>query len=310
MVCGGVALYIACPFFHLSEALMPANRSNTWLPILLLVIAMISTCIGASVAKSLFPVIGAAGAVAMRLGFGALILLAVFRPWRARWNSLPWTMLLGYGIALGLMNSLFYAAINRIPLGIAVAVEFSGPLALAIAGSRRLVDFIWVALAVGGLLLLVPWAQTQDALDPVGILLALAAGGCWALYILFGRKAGSDHGSQSVAIGSFFAALVAVPWGFYNVGGALFSPALLPAGIGLAVLAVAVPYTLEMKALTRVPASTFGLLMSLEPAVAALCGLVLLSEQLTGVQWLAIAAVMVASAGTALSARPTVAHAL
>lgn len=289
---------------------MPASRSSVWFSILLLVIAMFSMYAGASVAKTLFPVIGAGGAVAMRLGFGALILLAVFRPWRARLNSLPWAMLLGYGVSLGVMNSLFYAAIERIPLGIGVALEFTGPLMLAIVGSRRAVDFLWVALAIGGLLLLVPWQQTEGSLDPLGMFLAVAAGACWALYILFGQKAGADHGSQSVAIGAVIAALVAVPWGIYQAGATLLSPALLPAGLGLAILAMAVPYTLEMKALTRIPASTFGLLMSLEPAAGALCGLAFLEEQLTGVQWLAIAAVMAASAGSALSARPVTAHAL
>jgi inner membrane transporter RhtA len=212
-------------------------------------------------------------------------------------------MLAGYGISLGVMNTVFYIALQTVPLGLAVALEFTGPLALALFGSRRLLDVVWAALAAGGLLLLVPWPGSDTALDPFGMACALGAGVCWALYIVFGQKAGAEHGPPMVALGSTIAALVAVPWGVAHAGSALLHPAILPAAFGVAVLSMALPYSLEMMALTRLPTRTFGMLMSLEPALAALCGLVLLHEQLSGLQWLAIAAVIVASAGATLRSR-------
>ena len=239
----------------------------------------------------------------MRLGFGTLLLWLVLRPWRMPWRTLPWRMLLGYGISLGVMNSLFYLALQTVPLGIAIALEFTGPLGLALLASRRLRDVGWVVLAVAGLLLLVPWTQQHEALDPLGVAYALGAGLCWALYIVFGQKSGAEHGAQTVALGAAIAALVAVPWGVLESGMALLAPALLPVGIGVAVLSMALPYSLEMVALTRLPVRTFGMLMSLEPAIGALCGFAFLHEQLGLLQWLAIVAVVVASAGATLGAR-------
>jgi inner membrane transporter RhtA len=247
--------------------------------------------------------VGATGATALRLGFGTLLLWIAFRPWTLAWRTLPWKMLAGYGISLGVMNTVFYIALQTVPLGLAVALEFTGPLALALFGSRRLLDVVWAALAAGGLLLLVPWPGSDTALDPFGMACALGAGVCWALYIVFGQKAGAEHGPPMVALGSTIAALVAVPWGVAHAGSALLHPAILPAAFGVAVLSMALPYSLEMMALTRLPTRTFGMLMSLEPALAALCGLVLLHEQLSGLQWLAIAAVIVASAGATLGSR-------
>lgn len=273
------------------------------LPVLLLLIAMFSIQLGASMAKSLFPVVGAMGATSLRLGFGTLLLWLVLRPWRMPWRTLPWRMLVGYGISLGVMNSLFYLALQTVPLGIAIALEFTGPLGLALLGSRRPRDVAWVALAVAGLLLLVPWSSQQAALDPLGVAYALGAGLCWALYIVFGQKAGADHGPQAVALGAAIAALVAVPWGVLESGMGLLAPALLPLGLGVAVLSMALPYSLEMIALTRLPTSTFGMLMSLEPAIGALCGFVFLHEHLGILQWLAILAVVIASAGATLGAR-------
>jgi inner membrane transporter RhtA len=284
---------------------MPASRpaASVMLPVLLLLIAMFSIQIGASMAKSLFPVVGALGATSLRLGFGTLLLWLVLRPWRMPWRTLPWRMLLGYGISLGVMNSLFYLALQTVPLGIAIALEFTGPLGLALLGSRRLRDVGWVVLAVAGLLLLIPWSSQHEALDPLGVAYALGAGLCWALYIVFGQKSGAEHGAQTVALGAAIAALVAVPWGVLESGMALLAPALLPVGIGIAVLSMALPYGLEMMALTRLPVRTFGMLMSLEPAIGALCGFAFLHEQLGLLQWLAILAVVVASAGATLGAR-------
>lgn len=281
----------------------PRPVASVMLPVLLLLVAMFSIQIGASMAKSLFPVVGALGATSLRLGFGTLLLWLVLRPWRMPWRTLPWRMLLGYGISLGVMNSLFYLALQTVPLGIAIALEFTGPLGLALLGSRRPRDVAWVALAVAGLLLLVPWSSQHAVLDPLGVAYALGAGLCWALYIVFGQKAGAEHGPQAVALGAAIAALVAVPWGVLESGMGLLSPALLPLGLGVAVLSMALPYSLEMIALTRLPTSTFGMLMSLEPAIGALCGFVFLHEHLGILQWLAILAVVIASAGATLGAR-------
>lgn len=275
-------------------------------PVLLLLASMLSIQAGASLAKTLFPLVGATGTTALRLALGMVLLWLAFRPWTLPLRSLPWKMLVGYGISLGAMNTLFYIALQTVPLGLAVALEFTGPLALALLGSRRVLDVVWAVLAIGGLLLLVPWPGAETALDPLGMACALAAGACWALYIVFGQKAGAGHGPRTVALGSTIAALVAVPWGVAHAGSALLQPALLPAALGVAVLSMALPYSLEMMALTRLPTRTFGMLMSLEPAIAALCGLLLLHERLSGLQWLAIVAVIVASAGATITAKPAV----
>lgn len=175
--------------------------ASVTLPVLLLLAAMFSIQVGASMAKSLFPVVGALGATSLRLGFGTLLLWLVLRPWRMPWRTLPWKMLLGYGVSLGVMNTLFYLALQTVPLGIAIALEFTGPLGLALLGARRPRDVAWVALAVAGLLLLVPWSSQQEALDPLGVAYALGAGLCWALYIVFGQKAGAEHGPQGRCAG-------------------------------------------------------------------------------------------------------------
>ncbi|WP_172146148.1 threonine/homoserine exporter RhtA [Pseudomonas tumuqii] len=274
------------------------------LPIMLLLIAMTSIQSGASLAKGLFPLIGATGTTALRLGLGALILCVLMRPWQARLNLRSCRSLLAYGLALGSMNLLFYLSLQTIPLGIAVALEFTGPLGLALLSSRRLLDFVWIALAVFGLWLLLPSAQADVQLDPVGMALALAAGLCWALYIIFGQKAGAEHGRQTVALGTIVAALLVFPIGVWHAGSSMFSLDLLPIALGVAILSSALPYSLEMVALTRLPARTFSILMSMEPAIAALSGLLFLSERLTLNQWLAISAIILASAGAAATIRP------
>ena len=274
------------------------------LPIALLLVAMVSIQTGASLAKSLFPLVGPEGTTALRLTLGALILTLIMRPWRARLTLASCRSLLGYGLALGGMNLLFYMSLKTIPLGIAVALEFTGPLALALLSSRRLLDFVWIALAVFGLWLLLPTQQSEAHLDPLGMALALAAGLCWALYIVFGQKAGAEHGTHTVALGTIVAALLVIPVGLYTAGGALFSVDLLPVALAVAVMSSALPYSLEMVALTRLPARTFSILMSMEPAIAALSGLLFLSEKLTTHQWLAIGAIILASAGAAATIKP------
>ncbi len=275
-----------------------------------LLVAMASYQCGAALAKRLFPLVGAQGATAFRLGLGALIMVCIRRPWRTKRTNADWRALWGYGLSLGVMNLVFYMALRTIPLGIAVALEFTGPLAIALFHSRRAVDFVWIALAVIGLLLLLPLREQSHALDPVGVMYALAAGVGWALYIVFGQKAGAAYGKDAVALGIVIGALVAVPIGVAHAGSALLSWSLLPFGLGVAILSSALPYSLEMIALTRLPARTFSVLLSLEPALAALAGAALLGEQLNGQQWVAVAAIIAASGGTALSVRKPVAEPL
>jgi inner membrane transporter RhtA len=274
------------------------------LPIVLLLVAMLSIQSGAALGKSLFPLVGAEGTTALRLGLAALILCVLMRPWQARLSLKSCRSLLAYGLALGSMNLLFYMSLKSIPLGVAVALEFTGPLALALFSSRRLLDFVWVALAVFGLWLLLPSQHGEARLDPLGISLALGAGACWALYIVFGQKAGAEHGTHTVALGTLIAALMVFPIGLWQTGSELFASELLPVAIGVAVLSSALPYSLEMIALTRLPARIFSILMSMEPAIAALSGLLFLGERLAWNQWLAIGAIILASAGAAATIRP------
>ena len=274
----------------------------------MLLISMVSYQCGASLAKHLFPQVGAQGATAYRLGLSALLLLLWRRPWRRSGTGQDtgqrdWRALWGYGLSMGAMNLVFYMSLRTIPLGIAVALEFTGPLALALFGSRRLLDFVWIALVVAGLALLLPLRGQMHALDPVGVMYALAAGVGWALYIVLGKKAGAAHGADAVTLGTSVGALLAIPFGIAHAGSALLSPALLPYALGVAVLSSALPYSLEMVALTRLPARTFSTLLSLEPAIAALAGVALLGERLSLLQWLAIVTIIVAAAGTALSVR-------
>jgi len=264
---------------------------------------MVSIQSGASLAKSLFPLVGAPGVTALRLALGTLILVVVFKPWRLRFAKAQRLPLLFYGLSLGAMNYLFYLSLQRIPLGIAVALEFTGPLAVALFSSRRAVDFIWVILAVVGLWFLLPLGQDVAHVDLTGALLALGAGAGWAVYILSGRRAGEEHGPATVAMGSLIAAIVFVPLGAFQAADALWHWSILPLGLAIAVLSTALPYSLEMIALTRLPTRTFGTLMSMEPALAAFSGMVFLGEMLTLSQTLALGAIIAASMGSTLTMR-------
>ena len=284
-----------------------STRYSTLLPIALVLTAMASVQMGASIAKTMFPVVGPVGMVAVRVALGTIVLCVILRPWRARVNANNWRPLVVYGITLGVMNLFYYLSLSRVPLGIVVAIEFTGPLAVAVFASRRIVDFCWIVLAAGGLLLLLPVANLGVGIDPVGGLLALAAGVCWAVYILVGQRAGADHGAQSVALGSLISSLFIVPAGFIDRGTALLSPSVLLPGLAVGILSTALPYSLEMYALTRMPARTFGILMSIEPAFGALVGVVYLHEWLTTLQWIAIALIIAASVGATASARQSTA---
>ena len=281
----------------------PFKPNSVALPVAVLIVAMFSFQIGAVVAKQLFPAVGASGATALRLFFASLMLLAAWRPWRIRPSMREARTIVIYGLAMGWMNLFFYLSLDRIPLGIAVALEFTGPLAVSIATSRRAVDFVWIVLAVLGLSALLPLGVAAKPLAPLGVAFGLAAGVCWALYIVFGQKAGNAHGGQTAALGTLAGAIVIVPIGMAHAGTALWSPALLPTACVLALLSSALPYSLEMYALTRVPTRTFGVLMSGDPALAALSGLAFLHETLSVVQWAAIASIMLASAGSAATSR-------
>ena len=280
-----------------------SRKVPAWLPTAVILIAMISIQSGASLAKSLFPLVGAPGVTALRLALGTLILVVIFKPWRLRFAREQRLPLLFYGLALGAMNYLFYLSIQRIPLGIAVALEFTGPLAVVLFGSRRPLDFVWVVLAVLGLWYLLPLGQDVAQVDLTGALLALGAGACWAVYILTGQRAGEEHGPATVAMGSLIAAVIFVPLGMLQATDTLFQWSLLPLGLAIAVLSTALPYSLEMIALTRMPTKTFGTLMSMEPALAALSGMVFLGETLTFTQTLALGAIILASMGSTLTMR-------
>lgn len=278
---------------------------RSW-PVFLIFVSMISVQGSASMAKYLFPVLGPEGMTAWRLVFSSILLVAIFKPWRKPITKLALKYIFLYGISMGCMNLCFYNAIAKIPIGIAVAIELTGPIMVAMCSSRRLADFIWLGIAVTGLSMLLPIRQASNNIDPIGILLALGAGSCWACYILFGRKAGAIHGSSSVAIGSVIASMLLFPIGVWQCGSVMFSVDLLPLVFVVSLLASAIPYGLDMIALPRLPAQTFSTLMSLSPVFAAFSGLIVLHEQLSHYQWLAIIFIIASSIGTVLSMnRPT-----
>ena len=281
-----------------------SRTSSVWLPVAVILIAMLSIQSGASLAKSLFPLVGAPGVTALRIVLGTAILVVIFKPWRLRFKKEQRLPLLFYGLSLGAMNYLFYLSIQTIPLGIAVALEFTGPLAVALFSSRRPVDFIWVVLAVLGLWFLLPLGQSVSEIDLTGAALALGAGACWAVYILTGQRAGEEHGPATVALGTLIAAILFVPIGMAQATESIWQWSVMPIGLAVAILSTALPYSLEMIALTRLPTRIFGTLMSMEPALAAISGMVFLGETLTLTQTLALCSIIAASMGSTLTMRP------
>lgn len=267
----------------------------------LVTLGMVCTQTGASFAKSLFPVVGAAGATALRLSLAALVLLLVFRPWRQKLDKRQWRAVLLYGAVMGAMNLFYYAALETIPLGIATALEFTGPLAVALAGARKPLDFLWIVLAVAGLAMLLPLGQSNGDIGLQGILLALAAGGCWAGYIIFGRQAGIGGGPHITALGVSIAAIIALPFGVAHAGPALLDPAILPIALAVGLLSSAIPYALDMVALPNIPPRLFGILMSGQPALGTLLGLLILHEMLGPAQLAGIAAIIAASIGATIT---------
>ena len=270
-------------------------------PALAILGSLVSVNAGAAWAKGLFPVVGSAGVVALRVGLSALILLAIVRPWRFPLRRADVPNIVIYGVMLGAMNLFIYRSFERIPLGIAVAIEVTGPLAVVILSSRHARDFVWVVCAAIGLWLLLPVAGAS-ALDPAGVAYALAAAFCWAMYIVFGKRVSTLDGGQAVSWGLLAACVFVVPFGVTHAGGDLLAPAVLGGGLAVALLSSALPYTLEMTALKRLPQRVFGILVSAGPAVAALAGFLLLEERITTLQWLAIGLVTLACAGAAATA--------
>lgn len=269
----------------------------------LMLIGVVSVQIGSALATTLFDDLGPAATVWLRTGFAALILVAIWRPSRSLLERGNLTGVALFGLALAGMNLCFYEALARLPLGIAVTLEFTGPLAVAIAASRRPIDGLWVGLAAAGIALLAP--GIGDQLDPLGVALALAAGGFWAAYIMLSARVGrSAAGNAGLAMAMALSAMVLLPSGVLGGGEALLDPRLLAVAFGVAVLGSAIPYTAEIEALRKLPEGTFGVLLSLEPAVAALIGAVALGQDLLTTEVIAIGLVVCASAG-ALSTGPT-----
>jgi inner membrane transporter RhtA len=270
--------------------------------IALVLVGIASVQFGAGVAKSLFDQISPTGMVWLRLATSTLVLLAITRP-RIRGRSREdWLVVIGFGVALGTMNWAIYQSFSRIPIGIAVTIEFIGPLAVAVLGSRRVRDFAWVGLAALGVLLL---GFERAGLDPVGVGFALVAGAAWAGYIVLSARTGARwEGLDGLALASLVGVTLLAPGLLFTDTAPMLDPRILLIGACVGLLSSVVPYSCELVALRRLAPSTFGVLMSLEPAAAALAGLLVVSETLAVVQWLAIGCVVMASAGATWAAAP------
>ncbi len=265
-------------------------------PQLLVLAAALSVQSGAAVAKSLFATLGPAGVVFLRLLFGSISLWVIGRPQLAGRTRGELGLVAALGLTLVSMNLLFYESLDRLPLGIAVTVEFVGPLAVAVVASRRLLDGVWIVIAAAGIALLADGGG--KAVQPLGLIFAVLAGTCWGGYIVLGTRVGRIFpGSTGLAPAMAIGALVALPWGVVSAGSHLRDPQLVGAGVGVGLLCSALPWSLEIEAMRRLPTQVFGVLMSLEPAVAALSGFVLLGEHLRGRAWVALVLVVFASAG-------------
>jgi inner membrane transporter RhtA len=280
---------------------VPAPTDRVPAPLLVLT-AIVSVQVGSSLAKTLFDDLGAAGVTLLRLGLAAALLLAVLRPRVGRWNRASWTAALLLGAAMAGMNLVFYLALRTVPLGIAVTVEFLGPLLLALVQTRRAVDLLWAALAAGGVALL--GLDTSNDVPLSGLLLAFVAGLFWAAYIVASARVGQVlPGTDGLAVALLFAALLVLPFGASGAAAVLDRPGLLLAAVGVALLSSVISYGLELSALRRIPTQVFGILMSLEPAAAAAAGFVVLGEELGPREVLALVMVSLASGGITLARR-------
>ena len=278
---------------------MPAARRVP--PTVLVMAGVGSVQFGAALAKSLFDEVGAGGTTFLRLGLAAVLLVLIWRPRLAGHSRRELWLVFWFGLVVAGMNLAFYSSLDRIPLGVAVTFEFVGPLGVAVWGSRRALDLVWVALAAVGILLLSDFGASD--LDPVGVGLALLAGAFWAAYILLTARVGEVFsGADGLALAMVVGAVALLPVGVAEGGADLLAPGLLATALAVSVLSSVIPYTLEMEALRRLPEAVFGVLMSIEPAVAALAGLVLLGESLDQREVVAILFVVAASAGAARNA--------
>lgn len=269
-----------------------------------LVLSMVSIQVGAAYAKHLFAIIGPEGTTGLRCGFSALVLLLVWRPWRGRLSGKAALAALLYGLTLGGMNLSFYMSLQYLPLGVAVAVEFIGPLLLALISSRRPLDFLWVALAVVGLAGLSPLPDGNTHLDPRGLALALLAGAFWAAYIIFGKRVvRTMPGQRASAIGMLVAALLTGPFAVLHAGSDLLAPSVLAAAFVVSMLSSTIPYSLEMVSLKRLTTKSFSIVVSLEPAIAAFSGWMINAEHLTLLQMGCMGALILASLGCTTSGR-------
>jgi len=267
----------------------------------LLLVSIVSIQLGAAVAVQLFETLGPAGTTFLRIALAAVLLLAVTRRRISPDARRHVGQLLVFGCAIGAMNLCFYGAIARIPLGLAVAIEFIGPLGVAVLTSRRLGDFVWIGLAVAGLVLLTP--DVGGALDPLGVSLALAAGAGWASFILLSPRVARDVGDGGLALAMVAAALFTLPFGLAAAGLERLDPWLLAGALTVAVLSTALPYALEFEALRRMTARAYGVMVTLEPVVAAMVGALVLGQALPPTALVAIACVTVAAVGVTLSDR-------
>ena len=274
------------------------KNSSYFQAVFLLFIAMLCVQSSGSLAKILFQQFPVLTVSAMRMLLGALILAIIFQIWKINFKSVRWSSILSYGIALAGMNGLFYLSIERLPLGIAVSFEFIGPLSVALYYARQKYDLLWVCMAILGLILLFPFNQATQSLDLTGIAFAIGAGACWAVYIIAGQRPSGISGNHTVCLGMFVGMLCLMPVALFSgMTSNVFQPPNLFYFVGLAILASALPFTLEMIALRNLTALSFGTLMSLEPAIAALSGFVFLNEQLLWTQWLALGTIITASIG-------------
>ncbi|MGN5534794.1 EamA family transporter [Acinetobacter sp. Lyrl_1] len=274
--------------------------------VLFMVLSMISYQISASFAKQLFQVLDPLTVTILRLCFASVIVAIMFRSWQilSRLAHLKWRDLLCYSAALGLMNILFYLSLGKLPQGIAVGLEFVGPLGLALLSIQNRKDYVWVLLAILGIILMVPWGKAQgDHFSLFGTACALGAGLCWAFYIYFGQKVVQQNiGMHALTIAISISALALIPFGLYNNPPALFETQYWGKALAIAVLATAIPYALDLQALKQLSKMSYGTLSSLSPALAALTGLVLLGEKITSLQWLALCCIMLASVGVTFRA--------
>jgi inner membrane transporter RhtA len=274
-------------------------------PVPLVLTGIFSVQFGAALAATIFDEVGASGTTLLRLGMAALVAAVVFRPDLRGRSAADLRLGVLFGLTLGVMNVAFYEALDRIPLGIAVTIEFAGPLGVAVALSRRRLDYVWAALAAAGIVLLAD--PGGGSLDPVGLALILLAAACWAAYILISQRAGRVFpGRSGIGMALIVAALVPIGPGIAQGGAELLEPRLLLIGLLVGVASSVIPYTLETEALRRMPAHAFGVLMSLEPAVAALAGLLILDQALGARELLAMACVVAASIGVTRAAPPGV----